>query len=176
MVIINNVKSHITLTSLAGTCACETYHVDPVNCAQFETLILGIQNNINHGTHFRRYDVVRRTERRTLLQPLLESRLGFLDRSLEHVAGHELESLLQMDPELLVGPVETADEGLQSVQLPKEVLRGGAPVAFDLPALFLEALVHRLVDRGLHEVHVPHHQRSEGVSQQLMEPPVSQVI
>ena len=48
---------------------------------------------------------------------------------LDHVACHELEPLVQMLGELRVRPVEIPDEGLKSVQLPEEVLRGGAPVA-----------------------------------------------
>lgn len=40
---------------------------------------------------------------------------------LDHVTGHQLESALQVFTELLLGPVEVSDEGLQGVQLPEQV-------------------------------------------------------
>lgn len=52
-----------------------------------------------------------------------------LDAGLDHVAGHQLQPGLQVFAELLLGPVQVPDEGLQSVQLPEEVLRGARPVA-----------------------------------------------
>lgn len=52
-----------------------------------------------------------------------------LDAGLDHVAGHQLQPGLQVFAELLLGPVEIPDEGLQSVQLPEEVLRGARAVA-----------------------------------------------
>lgn len=51
-----------------------------------------------------------------------------LDAGLHHVAGHQLESLLQMFGELGLRPVEVQHEHLQSVQLPEEILRGGRAV------------------------------------------------
>ena len=52
--------------------------------------------------------------------------------------------------------------------------RGHLP--FNLPPLFLEALVDGLRDRALHEVDVPDHLRRERVSQVLVELPVFQVV
>lgn len=51
-----------------------------------------------------------------------------LDAGLHHVAGHQLESLLQMFGELGLRPVEVQHEHLQSVQLPEQILRGGRAV------------------------------------------------
>ena len=52
-----------------------------------------------------------------------------LDAGLDHVGGHELEPLVEMVAEVWVRPVEVADEGLERVQLPEQVLGGRAPVA-----------------------------------------------
>ena len=52
-----------------------------------------------------------------------------LDAGLDHVGRHELEPLVEMVPEVWVRPVEVADEGLERVQLPEQVLGGRAPVA-----------------------------------------------
>lgn len=46
----------------------------------------------------------------------------------DHVAGHQLQPGLQVFTELLLGPVEIPDEGLKSVQLPEEVLRGAGAI------------------------------------------------
>lgn len=51
------------------------------------------------------------------------------DAGLHHVAGHQLQPLLQMLSELVLGPVEVAHEHLEGVQLPEQVLRGARPVA-----------------------------------------------
>ena len=119
-----------------------TYHIDPIDSAKLKTLILRIQDNVNHCTHFRRYDVVRRAERHPLLQPLLESRVGFLYAVFNLVTGHQLQSLFQMCSELLVGPMQSADERLQRVKLPEQIVRGSAAVALDFPTLLLETFVY----------------------------------
>lgn len=45
-----------------------------------------------------------------------------------HVAGHQLQPLLQVFGELRLGPVQVQDEHLERVQLPEQVLRGGRAV------------------------------------------------
>lgn len=54
------------------------------------------------------------------------------DAGLDHVAGHQLQPGLQVFTELLLGPVQIPDEGLQSIQLPEEVLRGAGAVTAEL--------------------------------------------
>lgn len=41
----------------------------------------------------------------------------------DHVTGHQLQSGLKVFAKLLLWPVEVFDEGLQSIQLPEEILR-----------------------------------------------------
>jgi hypothetical protein len=94
-------------------------HINPIDGAQFERLVLGVQDDIHHGTHLRRYYVIRRNESDRFLQPLLEGRLGSLDARLDHIASHQLQTLFQVLTELCVRPVEVSDERLQSVQFPK---------------------------------------------------------
>lgn len=58
----------------------------------------------------------------------MAERLSPPDAGLHHVAGHQLQPLLQMFGELGLGPVEVQHEHLQSVQLPEQILRGGRAV------------------------------------------------
>ena len=44
------------------------------------------------------------------------------DAVLNHVTGHELHAVVQVLGELILGPVEVPDEGLQGLQLPEHVL------------------------------------------------------
>ena len=46
-----------------------------------------------------------------------------LDARFDHIAGHELQSLFEVSSEFGIGPVQIADERLQSVQFPEQVLR-----------------------------------------------------
>lgn len=51
-----------------------------------------------------------------------------LDAGLSHVAGHQLEPLLQMFGEFRLRPVEVHHKHLQGIQLPEQIFRGGRPV------------------------------------------------
>lgn len=105
-----------------------TYHINTVDCAQLEGLIFGVENHIDHGTDFSREDVVVGDKVNTLLQPLLEGCLGALNTRFDHVASHQLEALLQVRSELLIGPMQIPNERLQRVQLPEKVLGRGASI------------------------------------------------
>lgn len=142
----------------------KTYHIDTINSTKLKTLILGVQNNVHHSTHFRRYDIISGDKSYAFLQPLLESRVSSLYAWLHHVTGHQFESLFKMLAELEIGPVQTADERLQRVELPEKILRSCATVPFDLPSFFLETLMDRLSNRGFHQVNVAHHQWRECVA------------
>lgn len=51
-----------------------------------------------------------------------------LDAGLHHVAGHQLEPLLQVFGEFRLRPVEVQHEHLQGIQLPEKVFGGGRAV------------------------------------------------
>lgn len=96
-------------------------HIDPIHGAEFQRLIFGVQDHIDHRTHLGRDDIVGGDERDGLLQPLLISRFRSLDARLDHVASHQLQALFQMLPELGVWPMKIPNERLESVQFPEEI-------------------------------------------------------
>lgn len=49
------------------------YHIDSVDGAQLERLLLGIKYYVDHCAKFGRKDVIRRVESDSFLEPLLES-------------------------------------------------------------------------------------------------------
>ena len=56
------------------------------------------------------------------MQDSIRCHVSPLDAGLYHVAGHELQTALQVLAKLFLRPVQVSDEGLQSVQLPEEIL------------------------------------------------------
>ena len=48
---------------------------------------------------------------------------------LDHITCHQLQPLVEVLAKLRVGPVEVADEGLQRLQFPEEILRSRTAVA-----------------------------------------------
>lgn len=59
----------------------------------------------------------------------LERRLSPLNAGLHHIAGHQLQPLFQVWPELRFRPVEVPDEALQRIQLPEQFLASRAAIA-----------------------------------------------
>lgn len=57
--------------------------------------------------------------------------LSPLDAGFHHVAGHQLQPLLQMFSELGLRPVEVHHKHLQGVQLPEQILGGGRAVTME---------------------------------------------
>ena len=49
-----------------------------------------------------------------------------LNAGLDHITRHKFQPLVEMEAELRVRPVQVSDEGLESVQLPEQIFRGGA--------------------------------------------------
>lgn len=89
-----------------------THHVDAVDGAQLEGLILGVEYDVDHGADLGRERVVGGDERDALLQPLLEGGFGALDARLNHFAGHQFEALLQVLPKLKVWPMQISNKRL----------------------------------------------------------------
>lgn len=87
-----------------------TYHIYTIDSTKLKTLILGVQYNVHHSAHFRRYNVIGGNKGHAFLQPLLEGSVGPLYARLHHVAGHQLQPLLEVLPEFLIGPVQPADK------------------------------------------------------------------
>lgn len=89
---------------------CLSYHINAIYRAQLKALILGVQNDVYHAAHFRRYYVISADKCDALLEPLLIGGLGALYTGLDHIAGHQLEPLLQMLTKFGVRPVQIPDE------------------------------------------------------------------
>ena len=53
-----------------------THHINSIDGAQLERLVLGVQDDVDHGAHVGRHDVVGGDEADALLQPLLVRLVG----------------------------------------------------------------------------------------------------
>lgn len=91
-------------------------------------MILGVQDDVDHGADLCGQDVLRRVQKDAFLQMILEGRIRPLDTRLDHITGHKLKALVQMLGEFRVRPMQVPDEGLQSVQLPEQILGGSASI------------------------------------------------
>ena len=52
------------------------YHVDAVDRAELEGLVLGVEHHVDHGADFLGQDVLCRVEKNSLLQMILERRIS----------------------------------------------------------------------------------------------------
>lgn len=66
-----------------------THHIDSIDRAELERLILCVQYHIDHRAHFYTDDVVGWCEYQRLFQPRLERLLGTLKAWLDHITGHQ---------------------------------------------------------------------------------------
>jgi hypothetical protein len=53
-----------------------TDHIDAVDGAELEGLVLGVEDDVDHGADLHRHDVVRRVQQDSLLQVVLERAVG----------------------------------------------------------------------------------------------------
>lgn len=136
-------KQNVRIKMKFGT---KTHHVDAIDRTKLERLIFCVQYHVHHRTHLGTYDVVGRYECDRFFQPLLEGLFGSLQTRLNHVAWHQLQTLLQVLAELCIGPVQVADEGLKGVELPKKIFWRGAAIStsfWEYSKVFFGAFVMR---------------------------------
>lgn len=68
----------------------KTHHINTINCTQLKGLVLSIQDDIHHCTHFWWEHIVCGHEASPLLQPLLECLVRSCYTRFNHVTSHQL--------------------------------------------------------------------------------------
>ena len=122
-----------------------SYHINSINCTQFQRLVLSIQHHIYHSTDLGGEDVCCRIYQDTFLQLSFErcvrsknvkirAVLFFiknlpLNARFYHITGHQFESLVKMVAKFWIWPMKVADERLEGIQLPEQILRGCTAIA-----------------------------------------------
>lgn len=99
-----------------------THSVGAIESAQFERLVLGFENHIDHSAHLGGHNVVGAVPPGTAFPfPHLEGLQRPIDARLHHITGHQFESLFQVFSEHFIRPIEVVNKSLESIQFPKEV-------------------------------------------------------